>query len=504
METSIQDILFNICKEYDISEEQIGPIKRKLKKEFYFKLKDIKNLTKEKWKDYMLPDNLYNLLYDKFTVESKKCQWTVCNELSFEICNVHSCFCSLKKPAIYKEERRNVSSVLSVQLTKEEIDQGLNVIDREIKDKDQQREVLGLIEGVIHNLLNHPNEEKYKKININKIRRKYPYDSIMSFFALIKFKKYDDPSFIKYIKEPSWLDNVIPLMYAHYNIPYDKNKASANSLRQCLKKSSLMKKWLGQAGILIDTNPFKSSVTESNNNNDLKSTYYNNNTESETTKEEPEFFKKFRQKKKEEKIDIMGDIADKEKMQLKSIPELIKDEEKRREYIINKTTCLKMPKCYFITNANPKSFNTIKSNAIAHKYVPKEEDIRLFQNQREMMRLKATNYNQQDIESFNRLINTPIVTATDIFFVFPDNYVIQGTFSFVETASDLYSYVRKFIHNPNENFYIEYNNEKIKEDNYMKVRSIADKSPLLMNVIFPIIYCKLKDEELDKYKVTVI
>ena len=163
-----------------------------------------------------------------------------------------------------------------------------------------------------------------------------------------------------------------------------------------------------------------------------------------------------------------------------------------------------MPKCYFITNANPKSFNTIKLNAIAHKYVPKEEDIRLFQNQREMMRLKATNYNQQDIESFNRLINTPIVTATDIFFVFPDNYVIQGTFSFVETASDLYSYVRKFIHNPNENFYIEYNNEKIKEDNYMKVRSIADKSPLLMNVIFPIIYCKLKDEELDKYKVTVI
>ena len=152
METSIQDILFNLCKEYDISEEQIGPIKRKLKKEFYFKLKDIKNLTKE------------------------------------------------------------------------EIDQGLNVIDREIKDRDQQREVLGLIEGVIHNLLNHPNEEKYKKININKIRRKYPYDSIMSFFSLIRFKRYEDPSFIKYTKEPSWLDNVIPLMYAHYNIPYDKNK----------------------------------------------------------------------------------------------------------------------------------------------------------------------------------------------------------------------------------------------------------------------------------------
>lgn len=81
METSIQDILFNICKDYDISEEMIEPIKRKLKKEFYFKLKDIKNLTKEKWKDYMLPDNLYNLLYDKYSLECHKCQWTICNEL---------------------------------------------------------------------------------------------------------------------------------------------------------------------------------------------------------------------------------------------------------------------------------------------------------------------------------------------------------------------------------------------------------------------------------------
>ena len=53
----------------------------------------------------MLPDNLYNLLYDKFTVESKKCQWTVCNELSFEICNVHSYFYNLKKPAIYTERQ---------------------------------------------------------------------------------------------------------------------------------------------------------------------------------------------------------------------------------------------------------------------------------------------------------------------------------------------------------------------------------------------------------------
>ena len=42
-----------------------------------------------------------------------------------------------------------------------------------------------------------------------------------------------------------------------------------------------------------------------------------------------------------------------------------------------------MPKCYFIANVNSKAFDTIKSNATVHKYIPKEEDIKL---------LKVKNY----------------------------------------------------------------------------------------------------------------
>lgn len=72
METSLNDILLSICKEYDLSEDSIQPIKIKLSKEFYFKLKDLKNLNKEKWKEYMLPDNLYNILLDKLNQEKKK------------------------------------------------------------------------------------------------------------------------------------------------------------------------------------------------------------------------------------------------------------------------------------------------------------------------------------------------------------------------------------------------------------------------------------------------
>ena len=51
METSLNDILLSICKEYDLSEDSIQPIKSKLSKEFYFKLKDFKNLNTKQWKE---------------------------------------------------------------------------------------------------------------------------------------------------------------------------------------------------------------------------------------------------------------------------------------------------------------------------------------------------------------------------------------------------------------------------------------------------------------------
>ncbi len=72
METTFDEILDKIKEEYEIDNEIILSIKEKLSKEFYFRLKDFKNLDNKKWEKFGLPDNLFNLIEDKFKKEKEK------------------------------------------------------------------------------------------------------------------------------------------------------------------------------------------------------------------------------------------------------------------------------------------------------------------------------------------------------------------------------------------------------------------------------------------------
>lgn len=503
METSIEEILTQICNEYNQPKKQIEPIIEKLNMEFYYKLKDVKNLSNEKWKDYKLPDNLYNLVIERFNKESKIAKYEISNPVSIEITNKG-------------EIRTHNQDITHYQLTKKEIDDGLNEIDKEITDVNKQREVLGLIEGVVLNVINHPNEEKYRKINLEKIRKKYPYQSIGNFFNLIKFRKVSetDQAFIRYSKEVNWLSNIVPLMYEHYHLKYEKSKNATNNLRQCLKKSNLLKNWIAQGEADYQDNQVKTEVKEYNSS--VTSTLYStrgnnikneqNNTQSiheENKTEEPEFLVKYRQKKQEEQINQqLDEIHAKDKMENKTIRELINDELKRRDIIIQKAVLVRMSKCYFLSNPNNYQ-NLEKKNYRVHQYIPKDEDIQLFQSQQELMRKKENNDNKQDIEELKKLINTAITVGHDIFFVFPDNYVLQGTFCLHESTSELYNFIRKFIHNPKETFYLKYLDTKINETKE-SINSLNLRFPLKFDVVFPIIYCKLKDEEIEKMKVNII
>ena len=62
MDVPLKNILKDIQKEYDLDDEVIEPIIKKLNKEFYFKLKDIKNLSEDTWTKFDLPLNLYHIL----------------------------------------------------------------------------------------------------------------------------------------------------------------------------------------------------------------------------------------------------------------------------------------------------------------------------------------------------------------------------------------------------------------------------------------------------------
>ena len=74
MEKSLKEIIKEVGKEYEMEEEIINQIINKLHKQFYIKLKHMKNLSLEIWKSLDLPINLYyvlNELYQSSLTEQK-------------------------------------------------------------------------------------------------------------------------------------------------------------------------------------------------------------------------------------------------------------------------------------------------------------------------------------------------------------------------------------------------------------------------------------------------
>ena len=66
MERSLKEIIKNVGKEYELEENVINDVIKKLQKEFYVKLKDMKNLSIDTWRALGLPINLYYVLYELY------------------------------------------------------------------------------------------------------------------------------------------------------------------------------------------------------------------------------------------------------------------------------------------------------------------------------------------------------------------------------------------------------------------------------------------------------
>ena len=66
MEKSLKEIIKEVGKEYELEDDIINDIIKKLQKEFYIKLKHMKNLSIETWKSLDLPINLYYVLNELY------------------------------------------------------------------------------------------------------------------------------------------------------------------------------------------------------------------------------------------------------------------------------------------------------------------------------------------------------------------------------------------------------------------------------------------------------
>ena len=66
MERSLKEIIKEVGKEYEMEDEVINDIIKRLQKEFYVKLKHMKNLTIDTWKFLGLPINLYYVINELY------------------------------------------------------------------------------------------------------------------------------------------------------------------------------------------------------------------------------------------------------------------------------------------------------------------------------------------------------------------------------------------------------------------------------------------------------
>ena len=395
---------------------------------------------------------------------------------------------------VVSEEQQNKNTSKS-ELQNEEINKALTKIDNEIENSTTRSEVIGLIEGVLKKIISNPKEDKYKRINIEKIKVKFPYTSINDFFTLCKFTKEDNNSqFLKYSNSIDWLNNILPTIYSHYDIQYDPNKNDqTNFLKSSIRESQFKLYETISTERCLDSSR---NINNNNNNNYIKN--------SEKEKKIPNTEEK--QSDKEEDKEKQSDKEkDKGKDSETKLIEAINNEKKRRINIIASSVIIRLPKCYFLTNQS--YIKVLQNMKNVHKYIPKQQDKELLKSQQQLIKDNNSTSNNKFCKEFENLLKEPIIVAGDFFFQFPDNYVIKGTFSVNETITDLYNFTRQYIHNPNENFNLLYGEQNyiLKEsDTQIQNCECGNNYPIILKVFFPVIYCKLKESELNKMKVNLI
>ena len=411
METSIKNILIEISKEYNLDFSIIQPIITRLNKEFYFKLKDIKNLSKETWISFNLPLNLFYLLNEKYQKyqnnnnfqfnQQKQNNNNNFNKIQNNINNFYNKYNnfqnnnksnnyskSLIQNNNYNKFNYQKSSLTSNELNKENIQKYLQNIFIQINNYSISKEVFHYLYKIINNIIKNPNNEKYKKINIQKLFYLYNYSSLKQFLFFIGFKQIDN--YLYLIGSSSNLNIVNPEL----NLFIKNNKLAQTNF-----------------------NPYQSSFTSLSNN-------------------------EFKMKK----------ISSFET----NFEDLIKEEKRRRRDIVLNTKVYRNPKFYTLTQK-------FGMNQILQTMSEKDDDLiyksidesLIYKNSMELIKKNANNrFTLRSRTEFENLMNKPIYVKSEIRLKFPDQNILEGSFALYETIGDIYNFIREYLYNKYEQFTI--------------------------------------------------
>ena len=204
MERSLKEIVKEVGKEYEMEDDIINDIIKKLQKEFYVKLKHMKNLSIDTWKSLDLPINLYyvlNELYQSALNEQQGSQpqpqsqqQNTINVINQPQVVTHNPSRNQNQNQQQSKNQRNqqFNNINDKNNLSNIIHDDLSILFAEIDNLEKSRQVFKQIYKIITNISQNPNEEKFRRFNINKFLSNFNYKNITPFFTHIGFKNLDD------------------------------------------------------------------------------------------------------------------------------------------------------------------------------------------------------------------------------------------------------------------------------------------------------------------------
>jgi len=428
MDKSLKEIIKEVGKEYDMEDEIINDIIKKLQKEFYIKLKHMKNLSIDTWKSLDLPINLYYVLNELYQsalsqqqpqnqpniptninqppvqqyqqpipnpqpqpqpkIQKKQNDYSSQFGANNQLKQMKNMIQNNNMNINNSKGQNNLNKINTNDSLPNIVHNDLSILFAEIDNLDISRKVFKQIFTIVSNIAHNPNNEKFRRFNIQKLTSIFKYQSIRTFFSDIGFKNVDEYMYL---------------------IGDAKNMSIVNTeLNQFIIDNNIAQ---------TNFNPYQGSIASLGGNSEQMKKVAQN---------EVNFEDLYYQE-----IERRNGIIKCAKVERK--PKLF---ELEKNYSINR-----------IINTINQTEEDMASNSNEDKMIIKKNLALIKEKENDRFTLKSRMRLEQ-------LMKTPIYVKSDIRLKFPNELILQGSFALYETIGDIYSFIRIYLKNKNDKFNI--------------------------------------------------
>lgn len=447
MERNISEIISQLGRDYNLDQREINRISTILQKEFYIKLKHIRNLSLDTWKSLNLPINLYYEIKDMYESASKTSQ-PILRTTNSNVNRISSSSSYQRQPyqqknnyyhnypqdevvseppknpnytnnsnnrTYYRANNNSTSnnynnynnpnnnnnrinpprqSQKQNQISPNEISSLLSSIYNQVKNLPTIQKVFKQIHMIISNIYHNPGDQKFRRFNINKLLNAYNYPSIKNFFTSIGFKQMNE-----YMYLTGDANQLITPVMTELNSFIKRNRIAESHF-----------------------DPYRGAVSS------LTGSDY-----------------KLQQMKKS-----LG-------QNISNFEDMYEAEINRRNKIILQTRVQRCPKYFMLKNSfSLGRLQEQMNDGDNTSFISNTEDDRMiYQNAMNIIKMKQNDrFTLKSRTKFEQLMKTPIYIKADIRLKFPDECIIQGSFALYENIGKIYEFIREYLNNRGDKFNI--------------------------------------------------